>query len=133
MSFAKHLEATLTYPHKVSRDKDTGGTHLTVFAQERLDVNISTTFVELALPMFSYWSKEKDEIPALARGGYAPYRIRNRTGSPINVWSDSEGINMQEVAPTMIQNNEIIDWRFDDWKTMREVRFRQAEAEGHSS
>lgn len=88
-------------------------------------MNISTTLVELALPMFSYWSKEKDEAPALARGGYAPYRIRNRTGSPINIWNDSEGVNMQEVAPTRIQNNETIDWRFDDWKTMREVRFRQ--------
>jgi hypothetical protein len=68
-------------------------------------------------------------MPALARGGYAPYRIRNRTGSPINVWGDSEGINMQEAAPAMIQNDETIDWRFDDWKAMREVRFRRDESE----
>ena len=84
-------------------------------------MNISTTLVELALSMFSHWSKEKDEVLALARGGYAPYRIRNRTGSPINIWGDAEGVNKQEVAPTRIQDNEIIDWRFDDWKTMREV------------
>lgn len=64
-------------------------------------------------------------MTALTRGGYAPYRIRNCTGSPINVWGDSEGISMQEVAPTMIQNNEAIDWRFEDWKTMREVRFHR--------
>lgn len=60
---------------------------------------------------------------ALVRGSYAPYRIRNRTGSPINIWGDAEGVNIQEVAPTRIQNNEIVDWRFDDWKTMREVGF----------
>ena len=73
--------------------------------------------------MFSHWSKEKDEVLALARGSYAPYRIRNRTGSPIDIWGDTEGVNVQEVAPTRIQNNEAIDWRFDDWKTMREVVF----------
>ena len=84
-------------------------------------MNISTTLVELALSMFSHWSKDKDEVLALARGGYAPYRIRNRTGSPINIWGDAEGVNKQEVAPTRIQDNETIDWRFDDWKTMREV------------
>lgn len=94
-----------------------------VSARERLNVNTSTTLIELALPMLSYWSKEKDEMPALARGGYAPYRIRNRTGTSINVWGDSEGVNMQEAAPARIENNETIEWRFDDWKTMREVRF----------
>jgi vacuolar protein sorting-associated protein 13A/C len=110
-------------PYQVSRDKDTGGTHLTIFARERLDVNISTTLIELALSMFSHWSKEGDEVLALARGSYAPYRIRNRTGSPVNIWGDAEGLSIQEVAPTRIQNNETVDWRFDDWKTMREVRF----------
>jgi len=72
--------------------------------------------------MFSHWSQQKAGTLTLTRGGYAPYRIRNRTGSPIYIWGDSEGANVQEVAPTMIQNNEVIEWRFDDWKTMREVR-----------
>ena len=84
-------------------------------------MNIGTTLIELALSMFSHWSKEKDEALALARGSYAPYRIRNRTGSPIDIWGDAEGVNTQEVAPTRIQDDEAIDWRFDDWKTMREV------------
>ena len=86
-------------------------------------MNISTTLVELALSMFSHWSKEKDEVLALARGSYAPYRIRNRTGSPVDIWGDAEGVNIQDMVPTRIQNNDTIDWRFDDWKTMREVRF----------
>jgi len=86
-------------------------------------VNISTTLVELALSMFSHWSKEKDEVLALARGSYAPYRIRNRTGSSVDIWGDAEGVNAEDVVPTRIQDNETIDWRFDDWKTMREVGF----------
>jgi vacuolar protein sorting-associated protein 13A/C len=59
---------------------------------------------------------------ALARDGYAPYRISNRTGSHINIWGDTEGTKVQDVVSMRIQNNEVIDWRFDDWKTMREVR-----------
>lgn len=80
------------------------------------------TLVELALSMFDAWQKEGDRVLRKARGGYAPYRIRNRTGGPINVWSDIGG--PVKHSPTVkIPNGETIDWRFDDWKTMREVAF----------
>jgi len=59
-----------------------------------------------------------------ARGTYAPYRIRNETGSDILVWSETDGTaNSRDVDPTKIVNEQLIDWRFDDWKTMREVCF----------
>lgn len=69
---------------------------------------------------------------ALARGGYAPYRISNRTGSHINIWSDTEGTNVQDVVSMRIQNNEAVDWRFDDWKTMREVGFPLMRLRAHN-
>lgn len=94
---------------------------MTLSARERLNLNISTTFVELALTTLSMWTQEKERVLNQARGSYAPYRIRNRTGSPIHVWSDIEGSNAKDLAPTKILNDETVDWRFDDWKTMREV------------
>jgi len=71
--------------------------------------------------MFRHWSRVKDEVLALTRGDYPTYRIRNRTGTTISILGDAEGVNKQEVAPTGIKDNETIDWRFDDWRTMREV------------
>lgn len=72
--------------------------------------------------MFDAWQREGDRVLRKARGSYAPYRICNRTGGPINVWSDINGPDKHSPI-VKIANGETIDWRFDDWKTMREVGF----------
>lgn len=98
------------------------GIQLTLSARERLDVNISTTLAELATTTSNLWGKEGENVLQKARGTYAPYRIQNRTGTPIFVWSDIDGsINAKDVAAVKIPNTQTVDWRFDDWKTMREV------------
>jgi len=91
-------------------------------ARERLDLNLSTTFAELAITTLNMWGIEGEHVLQKARGSYAPYRIRNRTGSPIFIWSDIDGnTNTKDVPAVKILNDQTIDWRFDDWKTMREV------------
>lgn len=92
-------------------------------ARERLDLNLSTTFAELATTSVNMWGRERELVLQKDRGSYAPYRIRNRTGSPLFVWSDddvSSGM-MQESNALKLNHDQIIDWRFDDWKKMREV------------
>lgn len=75
--------------------------------------------MELVTTTLRTWGKG---VLQKARGSYAPYRIRNRTGSPIFVWSDIDGSsNAKDVTAVKIPNDQIVDWRFDDWKTMREV------------
>ena len=96
----------------------------TLSALERLDLNVSTTFAELAITTLRMWGKEGERVLQKARGSYAPYRIRNRTGSPIFIWSDIDGSNStKDTAMVQILNEQTLDWRFDDWKTMREVCF----------
>lgn len=91
-------------------------------ARERLDLNISTTFAEVALNTLDTWRKEGAHVLQTSRGIYAPYRIQNRTGTPIFIWSDADSaISTKDVDAIKINNDEIVDWRFDDWKTMREV------------
>lgn len=93
----------------------------TISSRERLDLNISTTFTELAITTVNLLGK-KDQVLSKARGSYAPYRIQNRTGSPILIWSDTDGNGTADDAATVkVSNDETVDWRFDDWKTMREV------------
>ncbi|KAF9459895.1 vacuolar protein sorting-associated protein 13 [Collybia nuda] len=101
--------------------ENASGTTFTLSARERLDLNISTTFAELAVTTFKMWGKEGEQVLLKARGTYAPYRIRNRTGASILVWSDLDGsMNASDIPALEITNDETIDWRFDDWKTMRE-------------
>jgi vacuolar protein sorting-associated protein 13A/C len=90
-------------------------------AREHLDLNLSTTFVELAITTLSIWNKG-EHILQKARGTYAPYRIRNQTGAPIFVWSDIDSsAKTKDIESVKILHDQTIDWRFDDWKTMREV------------
>ena len=93
-----------------------------ISARERLNVNLSTTCIELGISMANMFSAEGEQVLRKARGSYAPYRIRNRTGLPVYIWSDIEGgATVADSVRTEIPNEKTIDWRFDDWKTMREV------------
>lgn len=86
-------------------------------ARERLDLNISTTFVELASVNLRILGSEA-QVLQKARGTYAPYRIRNYTGLPITIWKDWSDVREGECT---ISHGQSLDWRFDDWKTLREV------------
>jgi vacuolar protein sorting-associated protein 13A/C len=85
---------------------------------------MTSAFVELAINTAMVWQQKGDQVLQRARGGDAPYRIHNRTGDVIHVWSDQDPSAKHEKAPQSVKINdgEVVDWRFDDWKAMREVR-----------
>jgi vacuolar protein sorting-associated protein 13A/C len=96
--------------------------NVTLSARERLDLNISTTFAELAITMANQYGRDGQRVLQKARGSYDPYRIRNRTGSSIVVWPEVEGgSGASDPSARKIAHDETIDWRFDDWKATREV------------
>lgn len=103
---------------KVTKEQLLDGFKASITARDRLDLNISTTLVELATTSMKMFGKEGEKMLQKARGSYAPYRIQNRTGSPLLLWSDDESHAVK------IDHSRTIDWRFDDWKTMREVSVR---------
>ena len=85
-------------------------------------MNLSTAFVELTLETLNTLSRESEHVLQKARGIRAPYRIRNLTGLTLRLWSDGGRASREaKINATMINDGEIIDWRFDDWRTMREV------------
>jgi len=96
----------------------TGGLVANITSHERLEVDISTTFVETALAAVAAWNQENLRPAKLTRGGVAPYRIRNETGVDMQLWSSHNG---KQVDVTTLNNNQETDWRFDDWKSLREV------------
>ena len=86
---------------------------------ERLNVNVTTILVELVLATAKMIGEEEERVLKSARGSYAPYRIWNRTGASICIWNDVDG----DTNAKQITHGKTMDWRFDDWKTMREVSF----------
>lgn len=108
--------------YQITKTDASGGLQLNLSAQQRLDLNLSSAFVELAISTARMLGNEGEHLLKKARGSYAPYRIRNRTGSAIHVWSDVDGSDSSKDFPAIkIAHGENLDWRFDDWKTMREV------------
>jgi vacuolar protein sorting-associated protein 13A/C len=106
----------------VAKANPSSGVEIKISSRERLDINLSTTFAELAITSANMFGKEGEQDLQNVRGGYAPYSIRNCTGTPILVWSDIDGsTTSKERTGVTVLNDQTIDWRFDDWKTMREV------------
>jgi vacuolar protein sorting-associated protein 13A/C len=108
---------------QIASEGTQGGMNVKLSSRERLDLNLSTTFAELAISTLDMWGKEGERVLKNGRGSYAPYRIRNRTGSPVCIWSNVDGSSSAKREPEAvpIADEEAIDWRFDDWRTMREV------------
>jgi vacuolar protein sorting-associated protein 13A/C len=92
-----------------------------ISSSQGLFINITSTFVELALAATSGFSSDTARISSRSRGGTPPYRIVNQTGSPLQIWSNTEAGQEQT---TLLQHEQTIDWRFDDWRSLREVRYR---------
>lgn len=89
-------------------------------SKERLELNVTATFIELAITSWNQWTTESERILQSARGGDAPYLIRNRTGYPIELWSDTRGSS--STGRISIDDGSEAPWRFEDFKTLREVR-----------
>ncbi|KAH8120322.1 vacuolar protein sorting-associated protein vps13 [Phellopilus nigrolimitatus] len=103
------------------RDALSGNISLKLSSKELLDINVSSSFAELAISTANVWSKEGDRVLQRARGSYAPYRIHNRTGGSVFIWSDVNGsANASSFSAVKIDQDAVVDWRFDDWKKMRE-------------
>ncbi|KZT30580.1 vacuolar protein sorting-associated protein 13 [Neolentinus lepideus HHB14362 ss-1] len=110
-----------TFTASISRDEISQGLAAKFASLDRLDLNVSTTFVELLVTTAKLWGKEGEQVLQKARGSYAPYRIRNRTGSPLYIWSDVDDSSGDKSGSTStLADGQVIDWRFDDWRTIRE-------------
>lgn len=86
-------------------------------SKERLELNVTAAFIELAITSYTQWTSESDRILNNARGGDAPYSVRNRTGYPIEIWPDGRASKTK----TKIEDGADVAWRFEDYKTLREV------------
>ena len=89
-------------------------------SNEFINFNISATFVELIIATLDAWNTESERVLLKTRGGDAPYRIRNLTGTTLNIWSDQDDDSKRAPAKNLAQG-QVVLWRFDDWRTTREV------------
>lgn len=92
---------------------------LSISSRKRLELNVTHTFIELAMNTLSMLNQKGEELMRTSRGSNAPFMIRNRTGHALTFWADSDG-DRSRLTKTVLADGKDTHWRLDDWKTMRE-------------
>ena len=90
----------------------------TVSSPHCLEVNVAALMVETTTTMLSYLD-EDNRLREDARH-LAPFLIRNRTGYPISLWSESSIPSAGRNAPQTLENGRDMPWSFSDWRSIRE-------------
>ncbi|GAA6031882.1 hypothetical protein JCM8097_003317 [Rhodosporidiobolus ruineniae] len=101
----------------VSKSVTTGLLAVNVSSKKRLELNITSTFLELAMTTSALLNKEGDQVFKKPRGSNAPFLLKNRTGYPISLWSENADAAAQGHR---LGDGQDIPWRFDDWRVARE-------------
>ncbi|CAG8552629.1 14898_t:CDS:10 [Dentiscutata erythropus] len=91
-----------------------------ITSQKRLEVNISHIFLETMLTTLSIINHVSEHLTTTARGSRTPYILRNKTGYSMNVWAISSA-DANDTEVKLMNDGQELDWRFDDWRKMREA------------
>ncbi len=90
-------------------------------AAERLELNVTSAFIELAITTMTVWSKKGDLVKE-GRGSDAPFRVRNRTGLTILLWPEQNDLSKQVTGVKRLDDGADVPWRFEDRRSTRDVR-----------
>ncbi|BGP36549.1 Vacuolar protein sorting-associated protein 13 [Rhodotorula kratochvilovae] len=101
----------------VSKSVSTGLLAVNVASKKRLELNITSTFIELAMTTLAILNREGEQVFKKARGSNAPFLVKNRTGYPMSLWSEGAEAGAQGHR---LEDGGDIPWRFDDWRKTRE-------------
>ncbi|CAG8609296.1 9150_t:CDS:10, partial [Funneliformis caledonium] len=88
-------------------------------SQKRLEINITHIFMETILTTLSIVNNEREHVLNTKRGSRTPYKLRNRTGYDLHVWSVSSD-DATDTEIVKMGDGKDLDWRFDDWRKTRE-------------
>ena len=90
-------------------------------AADRLELNLTSAFIELAITTATVWSKSGDKLVD-SRGSDAPFKIRNRTGVPMAIWPEPSdpSKDVKKSATKSLADESEVPWRFEDRKHTRD-------------
>ncbi|KAF8311204.1 hypothetical protein DL93DRAFT_2229838 [Clavulina sp. PMI_390] len=96
------------------------GLNCTLSSRDRLDLNISASFIEMMVNLSAAISEVAAKPQRIDRVDEAPFRIRNRSGVDLMIWRDTDSNKTGHEQGAKIKHEQMIDWRFDDSRTLRE-------------
>lgn len=94
-------------------------TVLSLDSKKRLELNLTATFIDLAMTGADIWGREGENLLHRKRGVTAPYVIKNFTGYSLKLWAESDDGSLSG-KEYVIEDGKELPWRFEDWKSARE-------------
>lgn len=102
----------------VSREQTSGRLAIDLYSRKSLELSITSATIALFSKSFQFLSTDEDVL-SKPRGTDAPYRIRNYTGFPIDVWAQTH--KGEDGAAAKLVDGEECPWRFEDPTITRET------------
>jgi vacuolar protein sorting-associated protein 13A/C len=106
--------------NRTSTGSDCNPMNILLTARERLEVNLTSAFIELTITSMTIWSKEAERMKS-GRGSDAPFRIRNRTGLTMLLWPEVNDLNKPVSGVKRLDDGADVPWRFEDRRHTRDV------------
>jgi vacuolar protein sorting-associated protein 13A/C len=110
----RNLGTRLLFSRQIYRTGPDRELNFAFTSERKLDLNVTHTLLETVSGISQRWQAQQQRLGT--RVVNAPYIIRNETGHPIVIWSEDENTKLQEIP-----DGGKVSWRFEDWRTMREV------------
>ncbi|OLL22292.1 Vacuolar protein sorting-associated protein 13 [Neolecta irregularis DAH-3] len=91
-----------------------------VSSPKRLELTVTSKTIATAMTVMNYISQKPDDVLSKTRETDAPYKIRNRTGYPMQVWTS---VSKHDDIPKHVKHladGEDVPWQFEDWWKLRE-------------
>ncbi|GAA5995177.1 hypothetical protein JCM5350_001861 [Sporobolomyces pararoseus] len=115
----------------VTRSVSTGRLNIGISSKKRLELNLTASFIEIALTTSTLLDRDGGQLFRKPRGSNAPFLLKNRTGYALGFaktspkshqYSRDSAANRDDGGSKMVvvSDGKDIPWRFDDWRTMRE-------------
>jgi len=94
-------------------------TLLSLDSKKRLELNLTASFLDIAMTSAEIWGRESQSVLHRKRGVAAPYVIKNYTGYSLKLWAELED-GSHGGEEHVIEDGKELPWRFEDWKSTRE-------------
>jgi len=105
--------------NRISAGPGVNPLNIRLSAAERLELNVTSAFIELAITSFTVWNREAERVKE-GRGTDAPFRVRNRTGLTILLWPEQADLNKPVTGVKRLDDGADVPWRFEDRKSTRD-------------
>ncbi|KAG5513316.1 hypothetical protein PMAC_001379 [Pneumocystis sp. 'macacae'] len=92
---------------------------ISLSSYKRLEIIVTSNIITTIMEMLQFLNQTQENILSKYQTFEAPYRIQNKTGYSINLWSNSSKDLDSKKKIYKLKDGDTIPWKFENWRQMR--------------